>query len=382
MKPKCFLILAIVLITFGFGCQKQTKQSNQNDSALNENNDSILFSFAFVGCNRIQASDKNSKYTNSSTANIPELQRTFDEISKLQPKPKYFFFLGDLVLGLDQNPRKLNGQLQSWLNQANDPHFSMLAGSGIQLIALPGNHEMLFKDSESHDELPWKDAINIWQSTMTGLMPSEKLNRVSGPDSIFNQQTYSFDFLNTHFIVLNTDTWNNDSLIGTFPLSWVESDIIAASMNKQIAHTFLLSHKPIWVSPNNGKDDTVQDSLGKALWKVMERYHVEALFSAHSHQYQRNEPHKGESIQIIAGNGGSQYTKSIDREAQFMGYCIVEVLQNGDVILKSMGRCIKLDEYLGEIPKHHHTLLRDSVNLRWGVKRKKWPKALLNPCGK
>ena len=35
--------------------------------------------------------------------------------------------------------------------------------------------------------------------------------------------------------MLNTDTWNDDSLIGIFPLSWVESDIIAASMQESTA---------------------------------------------------------------------------------------------------------------------------------------------------
>ena len=379
MKNQVFTLF--LLLASCFVACTSTNEPHPSNSSDGIHGDSVLFSFAFVGCNRIQSSDTNSKHTNSSTANIPELQRTFDEVAKLSPKPKYFFFLGDLVLGLKKSSAVLNGELEAWLNQAQDPHFSLFADSDIRLVAIPGNHEMLYKD-EAGDEVPWKKAISVWQQTMAGLMPLESLNRVTGEDSIANQQTYSFDYMNVHFIMLNTDTWNEDSLIGSFPLPWVESDIIAASMNDDIEHTFILSHKPVWVSPNNGKDDTVQDSLGKALWKVMKRYHVEAMFSAHSHQYQRSQRKKGESVQIIAGNGGSLYTSKLSRKHQFMGYCVANVMQNGDIEFRSMGRCIDAEDYLDKIPKGHRTLMRDTANLRWGAKRKKWPKALLNKCNK
>jgi hypothetical protein len=340
-------------------------------------NDSVLLSFAFVGCNRIDRKDKHDHNTNSSTANIPQLRQTFNEVAQLQPKPDFFFFLGDLVLGLNDDPKVLGGELQAWLNQLQDPHFSKFPQAGIPLVAMPGNHEMLFKADEG--ELPWRGAIDTWQKVMSGLVPNAKLNRVSGPDSLWQRQTYSFRHLNSHFIVLNTDTWNEDSLIGTFPIDWVEADLMQARADSNVEHIFVLSHKPVVVNPKKEADDTVNDSLGSALWKLLEKYEVEAMLSAHSHQYQRLQPNQGKTQQVIAGNGGSKYNGSLPADEQFMGFCRVLVMKSGRVQLQSYGRCVPKKHYLSSKFATASTL-RDTANLAWGESPKAWPGAMIEGC--
>lgn len=353
----------------------------------------ILFSFAFVGCNRIDDKDTLSPFTDASTANVPQLQRTFSEIASLDPKPTFFFFLGDLVLGLEEDSTILGEELRAWVKQYESSSFSQLAGSGISLIAIPGNHEMLYmedgevtaeptskptaskgsKPGKSHKkhkkpkgtEVPWEGAIGTWMQYMSPFMPQSPISRVPGPDSLWNLQTYSFDFQNTHFIVLNTDTYNEEGEFGQFPVEWVVQDIAAARANPATQHIFLLSHKPAYVSPGNAADDMMDTTLRAQLWPAMVAHQAEALLSAHSHQYQRSQPVSQPSYQVVAGNGGSPYVKDLAPANQYMGWSIIYVMKNGDLLLQSWGRDVPADNYLDSIPAGDPTTLRDSANLRW-----------------
>ena len=71
----------------------------------------IAYSFVFMGCNRVLKGDKS--VDNPSTANLPQLLRSFTEIAALKPRPDFVVFTGDMVLGLTANLPELQRQLEA-----------------------------------------------------------------------------------------------------------------------------------------------------------------------------------------------------------------------------------------------------------------------------
>jgi Calcineurin-like phosphoesterase len=345
------------------------------------NPDSVLFSFVFMGCNRVDEKNTGDSTTNASTANIPELRRTFNEIAALPVKPVYYFFLGDEVLGLDSDTSVLSAQLSAWRNQFEDKSFSALPASGIQLVAIPGNHEMLVEQKTKKgkkEEVPNANALQVWINQMGAYMPSGvTISRVSGADSLNNRMTYSFTYQNTHFIVINTDTYNTNGAIGMAPAAWIVADIEAARKDTSVQHIFLLGHKPAIVSENlyvYDGDKTMDTGVVRAIWPVMEANRVEAMLAAHSHQYDRLQPGPLKTYQVIAGNGGSPYEhKAAEHtDRQFFGYTIVYVMKNQQVIVQSMGRTVLAKDYINPIPDSLPTTIRDQVNISWGTNAGTW----------
>ena len=66
-----------------------------------------------MGCNRVNGGD--IRPDNPSTANLPQIERSFAEIARLAPAPSLLFFTGDLVFGLDRDVLVLERQLRAWI---------------------------------------------------------------------------------------------------------------------------------------------------------------------------------------------------------------------------------------------------------------------------
>ena len=287
--------------------------------------DPVQLSFIIMGCNRIQSKDWAvlSVYDPSS-ANLPQLKQTFEDISQLKPVPRYLFFMGDLVLNLEADDgQTLEKQLVAWtaLYKA-----SPLAGL-TTLIPMPGNHEMLksveeddVKDNgkkggagkhkksdgdkerkgdkdndekggkvkdkdkkggkdEDHEkaEVPNPATDPRW---LTWLRDSgfDTFARVgNGPtdappnrDKLADDQsrlTYSFDLGDVHFIVINTDTLNteinpetNAPYSGWVPYHWIAHDVRKAQANAAVKSIFLVGHKPIMDPPDKEEDSILNDA--------------------------------------------------------------------------------------------------------------------------
>lgn len=105
--------------------------------AFQSNAQEVEYSFAVVGCNRVDKGDTNS-VTNPSTANIYQLNRIFSEVMLLKPQPKFLFLAGDIVFGYTADSMQLERQLTAWKNlYLAHP----IAASAIKLVLIPGNHE-------------------------------------------------------------------------------------------------------------------------------------------------------------------------------------------------------------------------------------------------
>jgi hypothetical protein len=226
-----FIFLITVLLFFA-NCSKKPISASAQINTIPK--DSLLFSFVVVGCNRVDKSDYS--ISNPSTANFHQLTRTFQDILSLKNKPKFFFFIGDMVLGYINDTALLRNELQSWVTLYEQ---SGLRQSGIELVPTSGNHEILVGKGRPANA----DAENIFVEVMKPYIKNDNGPVIGGMDSLETDQsqlTYSFDYGNTHFVMLNTDDVGKESRI---PYRWVVNDIKKAK-EKGAAHIFTLGHKP------------------------------------------------------------------------------------------------------------------------------------------
>lgn len=354
---------ALIIVSCSSSDDTSTSEENNDNAEVQSDEDSILFSFTFLGCNRVDRHQQfDTSATDGSTANLAVLKRTFNQIANLENKPELFFFLGDMVLA-ESTTTNLNNQLTDWVKLYEDRSFSNISDAGIEMVAVPGNHEMLYYHDYNvphHDEWPLKGSTKIWLEHMSDFMPADR-DHVGGADSVNNQMTFSFVRRNVGFVLMNTDTYNAPTtenpygLEGQIPTDWIINKVKQYQNNPAIDHVFVLGHKPYYVS---GKPETGHHGLpeGPVLWPELNKAHVNAMLSAHVHDYQRMQPGGKGTYQIIAGNGGSK------GEATFFGYSVINIMKSGEIQLISMG-IDKQDPYY-VAPKDPFTI-RDETKLTW-----------------
>ncbi|CAM1352834.1 metallophosphoesterase family protein [Tenacibaculum halocynthiae] len=372
MRAKYVLILLIIFVGTSCNTKKKDKIVKEEFKEVSKKQDSIVFSFTFLGCNRVdrhQVGD--TKATNASTANLSAMKRIWTEISDLKRKPDLFFFLGDMVLA-ESTTTKLENQLIAWKKLYYNTSFSSISKSNIEMVAIPGNHEMLYWHDYNvphHDEWPLKGATQIWMKHMAEYMPKDR-DYVKGNDSINNQMTFAFTRKNIGFVLMNTDTYNSPTkenpygLEGQIPTQWIINKVEEYKKDSKIDHVFVLGHKPYYVS---GKPETGHKGFpeGPVLWPKLVENKVVAMLSAHLHDYQRMQPGNKGTYQVIAGNSGSPGS------ATFFGYSKIDIMSNGDVKLSSIGYD-KGNPYYKAMPNSPSTV-RDETVLTWSKNVNPYP---------
>lgn len=374
------LLWAVAIALFFSACNSkkpETEASKTEESEVatpappkelkkTEPENELLFSFAFVGCNRVQRGDQdNTEATNASSANVAVLKRIFSDVLSEEQKPELFFFLGDLVYA-ESTTELLNSQLEAWVKQYQDPAFTEMSTSGIELVAIPGNHEMLSwadHNVPGHDEWPLKGATELWMKYMADYMPADR-DKITGPTADVNQMTFAFTRHNVGFVCMNTDTYNPPTtenpwgLEGQIPTDWIVDKVNEYKANPDIDHVFVLGHKPYYVNvggtptPETGHTGLPE---GPVLWPKLQEADVVAMLSAHVHDYQRMQPGGESTYQVVAGNGGSEGS------ATFFGYTTINIMTDGTVQLVSKG-FDKGDPYY-TIPEGAETTVRDETDL-------------------
>ena len=347
-----FAILAIVFIAH---VAKAAASATSADDLAAETRDShkVAYSFVFMGCNRVFKGDKSAD--NPSTANLAQLERSFTEIAALKPRPKFVVFTGDLVLGLTSNLAELTTQLEAWVDVYRNSALGR--NSKIQLIALPGNHESLVGEKGAQKSNPGAEAV--WLSVMQPFIAGNNGPGIGGPDNLQSDQsqlTYSFDFRDSHFVMLNTDPFG---AVATVPLNWLHQDLAAAAGDASLKHTFVMAHKQAFTPPNANSEQALDSNpdLRNQFWDELNNNGVGYYLVAHAHLWHENRPVSPISllqhtVQIIAGNGGSKPDPEwIASGANFYyGFTVVQVLKNGKVIIKSYGRDFDQTNYLAPSP--------------------------------
>ena len=338
------LLTALAALTL-LSCESTpTPSENDSDVSLDSTKDSIVNSFVFVGCNRVWWKDFQP---NTSTANTNVLKNIFTHVMQSDIKTDYFFFLGDIVTG-EATDSALNVQLNCWIQDYDNGVFSDFKSSGIKMIPVPGNHEML-----DENELPLAGTTDTWLKYMGKYMPA---NRDSIPNSPDNRMTYGFTDGNIGFVVMNTDTYNTIDGTGIesqIPYDWVKNQVAKYNADPAIEHIFVMGHRPFYTQcldygdtlrcpegqPNECIRNTTHSGMttpekSNPVWQSFEDNNVISMLSAHVHQYQRLQPNQ-KTYQLVAGNGGSPVKHRTP--PAFFGYTRINIWASGRVEMLSEG---------------------------------------------
>ncbi|UTW66601.1 hypothetical protein KFE94_00385 [bacterium SCSIO 12643] len=357
-------IYLLILGTILYGCNttENTTESKEKQPAA----PTIDYSFIVMGCNRISWHDNkpawdSSAFYNAAHTNIVQLNATFDDAINLTHTPDYFFFVGDLVLAENIDTNKLVDQLTAWKQLYNQHAIS---SSTIKMVAIPGNHEFLYSEPPYYNEVPNQYANEIWLRLMSDFIVGNNGPGIGGPDSLIyneSQLTYSINHKGDHFVLMNTDTYDEP---GKVPVNWITNDISTWRASNPNGHIFLLGHKPAYDANGIATGDTSDPGLGfdtnqvHDIWQSMNTHHCEAMLSAHEHLFWAGQPTTSPSWQIIAGNGGT----TLDSGNHF-GFTEVQVMSDGTVRAISHGRVVPTPVDYG--PQTTPTMALDTFDLTW-----------------
>ena len=120
------------------------------------------------------------------------------------------------------------------------------------------------------------------------------------------KQYYSFDYGNVHFLAMSSEVpFDKDSK----QYSFVNEDLKSASENKSINWIVAYIYEMLYTSPTFHKPtDTIRDIYHP----IFDKYHVDLMLQAHSHNYQRTYPikynDKYASNPIISNKNESEYS--------------------------------------------------------------------------
>ncbi len=218
-----------------------------------------VFTFAILGdTQRFNAGNPNGNF-----------QKVTAQIAKLNPD--LIVAEGDLVGSCDGGS-KCAKEYADW---------KKVVGSLMnKTYAVQGNHDRTGDDKTD----------DVWRSSFN--FPT---NGLSG----FSEQVYSLDIKNSHFVFLDSDK-PKEHLVNGAQRAWLEQDL---AKNKK-ENVFVVFHEPAYpVSSKITESLDVEPSERNALWSILEKYNVTAVFNGHEHIVSRRKI--GKIYQFVFANTDS-----------------------------------------------------------------------------
>ena len=172
--------------------------------------DPVVYSFVFLGCNRLDSAGIAATKSKSS-ANVIQLQQDLIEIAALRPAPRFVFFAGDIVNGLTAGTLDLQKQLPAWVELVRKNNSLNLEAT--RMVAFTGNHELL-KWTGRKLEVPNQPAWAYWVSVMSPGKSSAKtydfiggsngpVNTGVSPDRVLNDESrFSYTFQHGEYLFM------------------------------------------------------------------------------------------------------------------------------------------------------------------------------------
>jgi predicted phosphodiesterase len=103
-----------------------------------------------------------------------------------------------------------------------------------------------------------------------------------------SKQYYSFNYQNTHFVVLSTEQISSSS-----QYDFAKSDLARASLNPNIDWIIVYMHKPLYTSPSvHAGESTMRDRYHP----LFDRYGVDIVLYGNNHAYERSYPIKYDDV--------------------------------------------------------------------------------------
>lgn len=260
---------------------------------------------AAQGFKFIAMSDSRGKYNG---VNDSVLTKIVNHIVENQPDAKFIVFAGDMVDGNRVNPDKTYNELLHW-KDVMSPIYNNPNMVWPKVWPVVGNHEIQHRADEENFR---KVFPNVYRN---------------GPDDE-KGLSYSFDFENTHFTIVNTDRWYygdpNDTTDDRRDwhyikhLDWLENDLKSAR-ERNVDHIFIASHDMIYPVgghlhdglPNLGRKfkfpmDSTQTwymNQRQQVIDILDKYDVSTHICGHEHLYSRQKVNN--IFEVIAGSAGA-----------------------------------------------------------------------------
>ncbi len=296
------------------GTTPETNNSNNNiNGSANNNTNSVLktienpvppsppinindnFSFGVLGDTKVF--DPNNSKGN--------YQKAVATISK--EKINFMFVMGDLLSSCD-GTSKCQTKLTQWKNV-----LGPLASKTYEVV---GNH----------DRTGGSAADATWQKVFS--LPT------NGPSG-FSELTYSFSYDNSHFVVLDSEK-PSEHLVDSVQRAWLEKDLLE---NTDKENTFVFFHEPAYGTSQNTKDGLDANPKERdALWNILKKYNVTAVFNGHEHIHTRKKV--GSIYQIVEGD-----TDSTDDDTAGSGLSDYSYKGKSYLIVNVNGKKINLKLY-------------------------------------
>lgn len=228
-------------------------------SAENSAAGSAAFSFAVIGDTKVfSAGDPKGN-----------LEKAVASIEK--QNPSFSFIMGDIVSSCDGGS-KCAGKYADWKKT-----MGALFAKTYEVV---GNH----------DRTGGSGADAVWQKEFN--LPT------NGPDG-YSELVYSFDYGNSHFVVLNSEK-PKEHIVNDVQRTWLEKDLAA---NKK-ENVFVFFHEPAYQVSQNVKDGLDADTGERdALWNILKKHGVKYVFNGHAHLF--SEKKIGNIYQIVEGDTDS-----------------------------------------------------------------------------
>ncbi len=185
----------------------------------------------------------------------------------------FFGGAGDFMISIGDidPPQQVNADLQNYISD------------NYLWYPVTGNHE-----AETIEDMNWLRTYNTGGNSLAGVVNT-------GPPG-GEETTYSFDYGNVHFVILNEyyDSGSDVATDGDIPdqlYNWLIADI--AANTKPIILVF--GHEPAYPSPDeeSGRIRHETDSLNQyppnrdRFWNALKNNNVAAYFCGHTHNYSK-----------------------------------------------------------------------------------------------
>ncbi len=250
-------------------------------------------------------SDSRGRYNG---VNDSVLSKIVSNIIETQPDAKFVIFAGDMVDGNRIDPDRTYGELMHW-KDVMAPIYESPNMIWPKIWPVVGNHEIQHREDEDNFRRAFPNVYANGPADEKGL-------------------SYSFDFENTHFTIVNTERWYygdpNDTTDDRRDwhyvkhLDWLEDDLKSAR-ERGIEHLFVASHDMIYPVGGHLRDGLANlrsnftgemDSTRtwymdrrQTVIDLLEEYDVAAHICGHEHLYSRQKVNG--VFEIIAGSTGA-----------------------------------------------------------------------------
>jgi len=270
MKKYLVTIAIVAIVFFAFQALAQSSTSG------------ALFSFRGVLYGILEeakdvAEKVASPFVGSKTTDTPAANQTADENNFS------FAVIGDTQYFKTGNP---NGPFQTVVKDIVKDNPDLMIATGDLTGSCESYNECLTKHTE------WKKIdAPLLSKTYATMGNHDNINNKGGKawqdafdfptngPAEFSEQVYSFDFKNSHFVVLDSDS-PKEHLVNSEQRSWLDQDL---AKNKK-ENIFVVFHEPAYpVSSKIGESLDADPGERDALWKILEKYNVTAVFNGHEH---------------------------------------------------------------------------------------------------